>query len=64
MLVLPMNTRSKFLKGFASLDRMQAGEEMLVRMVAILDAPEERRDDFAKPYFKHAKRLTTPFEHD
>ena len=51
-------------KGFTSLDRIQAGKEMLVRIVAMLTKLLMRFDP--EPYRVHesAAGLAAPFEHD
>ena len=51
-------------KGFASLDRIQAGKEMLVRMVAMLTKLLLRFDPEQYRVHESAAGLDTPFEHD
>jgi len=51
-------------KGFASLDRIQASKEMLVRIVAMLTKPLMHFDPDQYRVRESAAGLATPFEHD
>jgi hypothetical protein len=51
-------------KGFASLDRIQAGKEMLVRMVAMLTKLLLRFDPEQYRVHESAAGLATPFEYE
>ena len=51
-------------KRFASWDRIQAGKEMLVRIVAILTKPLMRFDPEQYRVQESAAGLATPFEHE
>jgi hypothetical protein len=51
-------------KGFASLDRMQAGKERLVRIVAMLTKLLMRFDPEQYRVHESAASLATPFEHE
>ena len=50
-------------KGFASLDRIQAGKEMLVRIVAMLTKLLMRFDPEQYRVHESAAGLAMPFEH-
>jgi hypothetical protein len=51
-------------KGFASLDPIQAGKEMLLRLVAMLTKLLMRFDPEQYRVHESAADLATPFEHD
>ena len=51
-------------KGFASLDRIQAGKERLVRIVAMLTKLLMRFDSEQYRVHERAAGLATPFEHE
>jgi hypothetical protein len=51
-------------KGFASLDRKQAGKERLVRIVAMLTKLLMRFDPEQYRVHESAASLATPFEHE
>jgi hypothetical protein len=51
-------------KGFASLDRIQGGKEMLVRIVAMLTKLLMRFDPEQYRVHESAASLAIPFEHD
>ena len=51
-------------KGFASLDRIQAGKEMLVRIVAMLTKLLMSFDPEQYRVHERAAGLATPFEHE
>jgi hypothetical protein len=51
-------------KGFVSLERIQSGKEILVRLVAMLTKLVERFDPDQYRVGESASALTVPYEHE